>query len=131
MNIAEIGKDGELLRAASQTQENYSGAFSTNISRLLLDASRPVLRRLPRGAGSLYRLLGGYRENRAWSRYGARTVRGIDHGYQMRLHPDNTFERETFYLGRFYKWELLLLLNRVVEPVEASTLEPSRPSPLV
>ena len=116
MNIAEIGKNGELLRAASQTQGNYSGAFSTNISRLLLDASRPVLRRLPRGAGTFYRLLGGYRKNRAWSRYGARTVRGIDHGYQMRLCLDDSFERETYYLGRFYESELLSVVNSIVEP---------------
>lgn len=74
------------------------------------------MRLLPRGSGTIYRLLGGYRKSAAWNRFGLRTTRGVAHGFRMRLNLGNTFERETYYLGRFYEWELEHLLAAAVGP---------------
>ena len=87
-----------------------------NTPRLLLDTFRPVLRHLPRGAGTLYRWLGGYRANDLWGQSGERFVQGVDHRFRMRLNLGNSFERETFYLGRFYEWVLLSVIDRLVRP---------------
>lgn len=92
------------------------GILLTKASKLLLDAARPLLRYLPRGAGTLYRFLGGYRKSTAWNGYGFRIIRGVDHGYHMRLSLGNVFERETYYLGRFYEWELQRLMESLVGP---------------
>jgi hypothetical protein len=71
---------------------------------LLLDLARPLLYLLPRGSGTLYRLLGGRSSHHAWHDRGLRLARGKDHGLLMRLDLANPFERETYYLGRFYEW---------------------------
>jgi FkbM family methyltransferase len=88
----------------------------TKCSKLLLDVARPLLRHLPRGSGTLYRCLGGYRRSAFWNGYGFRMLRGVDHGFQMRLSLGNVFERETYYLGRFYEWELQRLLQSYIRP---------------
>ena len=93
-----------------------SDLSTTAVSKFCLDIVRPLLRNLPRGSGTVYRVLGGYRLSPAWSRYGQHTTRGVAHGYQMRLDLSNCFERETYYLGRFYEWELEHLLAAVLRP---------------
>lgn len=86
------------------------------LRKLILDVLRPFLLCLPRGAGTVYRLLGGYRENRAWNQASPAITRGTDHGCRMRLDLTNRIERETYYLGRFYEWELQELLRQVLHP---------------
>ncbi len=81
-----------------------------------LELLRPLLRRLPRGAGTLYRLAGGYGSDESWAFAGERVTTAVSHGYKMRLRLDNSVERETFYLGRFYEWELQSALERFLRP---------------
>jgi len=83
-------------------------------SKLLLDLFRPVLRALPVGGGRLYRALGGYAPSPVWQRHGVRLARGTDHGYQMVLYLSDPFQRETFYLGRFYEWEIQGVIDRAL-----------------
>lgn len=77
-----------------------------------LELLRPILRRMPRGAGTLYRLAGGYREDVAWHQAGEQVTKGVTNGFKMRLRLGNSVERETFYLGRFYEWELQATLEK-------------------
>lgn len=93
---------------------NQARPVVTQCSKLALDAVRPLLRRLPRGAGTIYRRLGGYGSSAVWTRYGLRTVKGVVHGKSMRLDLGNAVERETYYLGRFYEWELECVLREMV-----------------
>jgi FkbM family methyltransferase len=82
----------------------------------ILDLARPLLYVLPCGSGTLYRFLGGRSSHHAWRDRGLRLTRGKDHGQVMRLDLANPFERETYYLGRFYEWELLAVLDHLLRP---------------
>jgi FkbM family methyltransferase len=86
----------------------------TKISISMLRCARPLLRSLPRGSGKLYRLLGGRRTTNLWRSYGCPVVRGVEHGYLMELDLADTFERETYWSGRFYEWELEVVIERFV-----------------
>lgn len=84
------------------------------MKKLIADMCRPCLRRLPAGAGRIYRLLGGYRGNEDWCGQGFRLSRGTEHGYGMILDLVDVFERETHYLGRFHEWDVQILMNNVL-----------------
>ena len=85
----------------------------------ILDAARPLLRALPRGSGTLYKWLGGYRQDPVWETSGLRTAESLVHGHRLKLDLSDIVERETYYLGRFFEWELQAAINQYVRPGDA------------
>src|SRR4030095_10102176 len=100
------------LKFMNQPHQMAKNPLPSKISKLLLDCLRPALQRMPRGAGTLFNWLGGNRQGPAWENAGVRNSQGTDHGYHMRLDLADAIERETYYLGRFFEWELHALLQR-------------------
>jgi len=84
------------------------------VRSILLDVCRPCLKRLPVGAGTVYRMLGGYKDSVTWWNCGFRISHGIDHGYRMILDLGDVFQRETYYLGKFYEWSIQAIMGRVL-----------------
>lgn len=85
-------------------------------SHFVLDCARPLLRLLPRGSGTLYRWLGGYRKSPRWRSGDLRESRSLDHGHRLLLDLSDGVERETYYLGRFYEWELQAAIAKYIHP---------------
>jgi FkbM family methyltransferase len=84
--------------------------------KTILDVARPLLRALPRGSGTLYKWLGGYRQDPDWETSGLRIGESLGHGHRLKLDLSDGVERETYYLGRFYEWELQAAINQYVKP---------------
>jgi len=100
--------------STSSTTSNHG--FLSGARQFALDCARPLLRALPRGSGTLYRWLGGYRQDARWQQAGVRESRSLDHGHRLRLDLSDTVERETYFLGRFFEWELQAVIRRSVRP---------------
>jgi FkbM family methyltransferase len=84
--------------------------------KTILDSARPLLRALPRGSGTLYKWLGGYRQDPVWETSGLRMTESLGRGHRLKLDLSDTVERETYYLGRFFEWELQAAINQYVRP---------------
>ncbi len=89
------------------------------LTKCLLDLVRPFLRHFPRGTGTLYRILGGYRHCSGWNNLDVHVTRGGEHGYRIALDLGDYFERETYYLGRFYEWEIQAVVKSLLRPGDA------------
>lgn len=46
-----------------------------------------------------------------WKKQGCRIARGTEHGYEMILDLKDYFQRETYYLGQYYEWEIQALIR--------------------